>query len=69
MSITDVNTTPGLTPVSYPNQAFTNIVNPDRHVTIIMKPAAILYVFLHATNKRSDQHVHPHSLIIAQWLG
>ena len=37
MSITDVNTAPGLTPVSYPNQAFTNI-NPNRQLTIIMNP-------------------------------
>ena len=38
MSITDVNTAPGGTPVSYPNQAFTNIVNPHRQFTIIMNP-------------------------------
>ena len=36
MSITDVNTAPGRTPVSYPNQAFTNIVNPNRQFSIIM---------------------------------
>ena len=38
MSITDVSTAPGRTPVSYQNQAFTNIVNPDRQFTIIMNP-------------------------------
>ena len=36
MSITDVNTAPGWTPTSYPNQAFTNIVNTHMQFTIIM---------------------------------
>ena len=39
MSITDVNTAPGRTPVSYPNQAFTNSVNPHGQFTIMMKPS------------------------------
>ena len=38
MSITDVNTAPGWTPASYPNQAFTNIVNTHGQFTIIMNP-------------------------------
>ena len=54
MSITDVNTAPGRTPVSYPNQALTNIVNPHRQFTIIhnyykplqMKTATILYMHM-----------------------
>ena len=38
MSITDVITAPGITPVSYPNQAFTNIVNTHSQFPIIMNP-------------------------------
>ena len=38
MSITDVNTAPGWTPASFPNQVFTNIVNTHRQFTIIMNP-------------------------------
>ena len=46
VSITDVNTVPGQTPVSYPNQAFANIVNQAIHnycEPSQMKPAAIIY--------------------------
>ena len=32
MSITDINTAPGLTSASYPNQTFTNIVNTHSQV-------------------------------------
>ena len=48
MSITDVNTAPGQTPVSYPNQAFINIVNPQQAIHNYCEPsqmnsAALLY--------------------------
>ena len=38
LSITDVNTAMARTPVSYPSQTFTNIVNPHRQFTIIVNP-------------------------------
>ena len=54
MSITDVNTASGRTPVSYPNQAFTNIVNSNRHFTTIMNPLRWNQQLLYRTNSHQS---------------
>ena len=56
MSITGVNIAPGRTPVSYPNQAFTNIVNPKSQFTIIMHPLRLNQQLFYR-NARITDHI------------